>query len=58
MFQKIADYTELLLPDNLLRKADKDSGVKGSVLYQMVTDIPQEDWLDAVQIIGLAVSVL
>ena len=52
MFQKIADYTELLLPDNLLRKADKDSGVKGSVLYQMVTDIPQEDWLDAVQIIG------
>lgn len=44
MFQKIADYTELLLPDNLLRE--------GSVIEQMLSMIPQEDWLDAVQIIG------
>ena len=44
MFQKISDYTELLLPDNLLRE--------GSVIEQMLSMIPQEDWLDAVQIIG------
>lgn len=44
MFQKIEDYTELLLPDNLLRK--------GSVIEQMVTIIPEEDWTDQVQIIG------
>ena len=44
MFQKIADYTELLLPDNLLRD--------GSVIEQMVTSIPEEDWTDQVQIIG------
>lgn len=44
MFQKISDYTELLFPDNLLRK--------GSVLEQMVALIPQEDWTDQVQIIG------
>ena len=44
MFQKIDDYTELLLPDNLLRD--------GSVLEQMVSGIPEEDWQDAVQIIG------
>ena len=52
MFQKIADYTELLLPDNLLKKASEDGSVKGSVLYQMVTEIPASDWKDAVQIIG------
>lgn len=52
MFQKIADYTELLLPDNLLRKASEDGSAKGSILYQMVTDIPTSDWRDAVQIIG------
>ena len=52
MFQKISDYTELLLPDNLLRKASEDGSVKGSILYQMVTDIPTSDWQDAVQIIG------
>ena len=44
MFQKIADYTELLLPDNLLRE--------GSVIQQMIEMIPEDDWKDAVQIIG------
>ena len=44
MFQKIADYTELLLPDNLLRE--------GSVIQQMIELIPEADWKDAVQIIG------
>ena len=44
MFQKIADYTELLLPDNLLRE--------GSVIQQMIEQIPEADWKDAVQIIG------
>ena len=44
MFQKISDYTELLFPDNLLRE--------GSVIEQMVTMIPEEDWTDQVQIIG------
>lgn len=36
MFQKLEDYTELLLPDNLLRE--------GSVVEQLVTTIPQEDF--------------
>lgn len=51
MFQQIADYTELLLPDNLLRE--------GSVIEQMISLIPEEDWLvpedhdkDSIQIIG------
>jgi hypothetical protein len=44
MFEKIADDTELLFPDNLLRD--------GSVIEQMVALIPQEDWKDAVQILG------
>lgn len=44
MFQRIEDYTELLLPDYLLRD--------GSVVEQMVTTIPEEDWTDQVQIIG------
>ena len=44
MFQKIADDTELLFPDNLLRE--------GSVIEQMIALIPEEDWLDQVQIIG------
>ncbi len=44
MFQKISDYTELLLPDNLLRD--------GSVIQQMIELIPENDWKDAVQIIG------
>ena len=44
LFETIADYTELLFPDNLLRT--------GSVIEQMVTTIPEDDWKDAVQIIG------
>ncbi len=44
MFQKIEDYTELLLPDYLLRE--------GSAIEQMVVTIPEEDWTDQVQIIG------
>lgn len=44
MFQKIADYTELLLPDYLLRE--------GSVIQQMIEMIPEADWNDQVQIIG------
>lgn len=44
MFQKIENYTELLLPDYLLRE--------GSVIQQMIELIPEEDWKDAVQIIG------
>ena len=44
MFQTIADYTELLLPDNLLWE--------GSVIEQMISQIPEDNWQDAVQIIG------
>lgn len=44
MFQKLSDYTELLFPDNLLRE--------GSVVHQMIELIDEEDWKDAVQIIG------
>ena len=44
MFEKISNWTELLFPTNLLKE--------DSVLGQMVTDIPEEDWTDAVQIIG------
>jgi type II restriction/modification system DNA methylase subunit YeeA len=44
MFQKIEDYTGLLLPDYLLRP--------GSVVEQMITLIPESDWTDQVQIIG------
>ena len=44
LFQKIADYTELLFPDNLLRE--------GSTIEQMIALIPEEDWTDQVQIIG------
>ncbi len=44
MFEKIENYTELLFPNNLL-KAD-------SVIAKMISDIPEEDWTDQVQIIG------
>lgn len=44
MFEKMGGYTELLFPNNSL-KAD-------SILGRMVTDIPEEDWTDQVQIIG------
>lgn len=45
MFQNIKDYTELLFPDDLLQG-------KSSVIRQMIELIPEEDWKDAVQIIG------
>ena len=44
VFRQIKDYTELLLPDNLLRE--------GSVIHQLVTEIDEDDWRDQVQIIG------
>ena len=44
MFEKISNWTELLFPANLLRE--------DSVIGKMVTDIPEEDWTDAVEIIG------
>ena len=44
MFETISNWTELLFPANLLRS--------DSVLARMVADIPEEDWRDAVQIIG------
>ena len=44
MFQRIGDDTELLFPENLLRD--------GSVVHELITRIPAEDWQDQVQIIG------
>jgi len=44
MFEKISDYTELLLPEGLL----KDD----SVIKVMIEEIPEEDWKKQVQIIG------
>ena len=49
IFQRLEDFTELLLPDNLLRE--------GSVIERLVKQgdsdsIPEEDWRDQVQIIG------
>ena len=44
MFQRISDYTELLLPDYLLRE--------GSIIEQMINSIPKEDWSEQVEIIG------
>lgn len=44
MFEKMGGYTELLLPNNILKQ--------DSILGHMVTDIPEEDWTDQVQIIG------
>ena len=44
MFEKISNWTELLFPANLLRN--------DSVTGRMISDIPEEDWTDAVQIIG------
>ena len=43
MFEKINDYSELLFPSNLL--------IEDSVVRQMVTTIPEEDWQE-VEIIG------
>ena len=44
MFERMGGYTEMLLPNNILRQ--------DSVLGHMVSDIHEEDWQDAVQIIG------
>ena len=44
MFQRLNDYTELLLPDGLLRE--------DSVIDVMIREIPEEDWKEQVQIIG------
>lgn len=44
MFEQMGGYTELLLPNNILKQ--------DSVLSHMITDIPEEDWTDQVQIIG------
>ena len=44
MFEEIDGYKELLLPNNLL----KEDGLLG----RLVTDIPEDNWRDAVQIIG------
>ena len=44
MFEEMGGYTELLLPNNILKQ--------DSVLGHMVADIPEADWQNAVQIIG------
>lgn len=44
MFEKIQDYTELLLPDNLL--------VEGSAIRDLINDIKEDDFKDQVEIIG------
>ena len=44
MFERMGGYTEMLLPNNILRQ--------DSVLGHMVSDIPEKDWQNAVQIIG------
>ena len=44
MFERLGSYTEMLLPNNILKP--------DSVIGRLVTDIPEEDFRDAVQIIG------
>lgn len=44
VFEKIEDYTELLLPDNLLQE--------GSIIRDLVISIDEEDWKEQVEIIG------
>ena len=44
MFERMGGFTELLLPNNILKQ--------DSILGRMVNDIPEEDWTDQVQIIG------
>lgn len=44
VFEEIADYTELLLPDNLLSE--------GSVVRDLVESIEEDDYKDQVEIIG------
>ncbi|WP_026395849.1 hypothetical protein [Acetobacterium malicum] len=44
MFERMGAYTEMLLPNNILKPE--------SVIGRLVNDIPEEDFRDAVQIIG------
>lgn len=44
MFERMGTYTEMLLPNNILRPE--------GVIGRLVKDIPEEDFRDAVQIIG------
>lgn len=44
MFETMDGYTELILPTNLLKP--------DSVIGKLISDIPEEDWKDQVQIIG------
>jgi len=44
MFETLGSYTEMLLPNNILKSE--------SVLGRLVRDIPENDFRDAVQIIG------
>ena len=44
MFEKLGAYTEMLLPNNILKPE--------SVIGRLVKDIPEEDFRDAVQMIG------
>jgi type II restriction/modification system DNA methylase subunit YeeA len=44
LFEEIEDYTEILLPSNLL--------AEGSVIRQLVDSIPEEDFKGQVEIIG------
>lgn len=44
IFEQIEDYTELLLPENLL--------TEGSVIRDLVTFIQEDEWRDQVEIIG------
>ncbi len=44
MFEKLGSYTELLLPNNILRQ--------DSVIGRLISDISEEDWKEQVEIIG------
>ena len=44
VFSRVGSSMELLLPDGLLRA--------GGVIERMVEDIPEEDWLEGVEIVG------
>lgn len=44
VFSQVGSSMELLLPDGLLRQ--------GGVIERMVEDIPEEDWLEGVEIVG------
>lgn len=44
MFESMGNYMEMMLPNNILRQ--------DSVIGHMVNDIAEDDWKDAVQIIG------